>query len=257
MRLCLSWMILGILVSATPGATLVAPSSFATTNGNAQGPSPLRFYGAGGSRVQQVYDQSLFSSANHPQLITAIQFRPYNGSPSSLFGDTVNVSNIQINLSTTQHSGEGANPLDATFANNTGLNSTPVYSGPLSLTTGATGPAAGPKDFDYTINLQTPFLYTPSLGNLLVDFQIPVTATVSGNGAFGFLTFDTVNTANDGIFSVLDQNNGAATFGQLSTAGAITKFVTASVPEPSSLILATTSIVILSISALRHRSSKH
>ena len=80
-----------------------------------------------------------------------------------------------------------------------------------------------------------PFIYNPTSGSLILDFLIPTTATVSGSG-FGFLTFDTVNTLDDGIFSVVEISNGAATTGTLSTAGAITSFRTetvAAVPEPS------------------------
>ena len=253
MRFVLSVFVLASLVSVTRGATIVAPGSSASTNGNAQGPSPLRSYGIGGSRVQQVYDHSLFSSVSQPQLISAIQFRPLNGSPGFLFGSTVTVSNILIDLSTTPHSGEGANPLSMSFADNVGPDSTLVYSGALILTTAATGTPAGPKAFDYTITLQTPFLYDPSLGNLLLDVHIPVVAIVGGNGALGFLNFDTVTNVNDGIYSVLGPNVGAATFGQLSTTGVITSFVTTAVPEPSSIVLGTLGMAALLAWAWRGR----
>ena len=69
--------------------------------------------------------------------------------------------------------------------------------------------------------LQNPFIYDPSLGNLLLDVLLPVTATLTSNGLFGFTTFDQVNTLNDGIYSVLDINSGATATGIGSTAGAI------------------------------------
>ncbi|QNP44565.1 hypothetical protein H9L15_15845 (plasmid) [Sphingomonas daechungensis] len=62
------------------------------------------------------------------------------------------------------------------------------------------------------------FPLRPGHGGLILDFLIPTDATVSGSG-FGFLTFDTVNTLDDGIYSLVDIFNGAATTGTQSTAG--------------------------------------
>lgn len=229
-------------LSAASAATIVAPAGSTNTFGNAQGPAPLRFYGSGGSRTQQVYDSSAFSGVSSPITISAISFRPFTTPGFS--GNTVNVSDSLIRLSTTTGSGE-SNPLSTTFSANIGADVKTVYSGALSLTTAASGP--GPYAFDYTINLQTSFTYNPAQGNLLLDLQIPTTATVSGNGAFGFVTFDTVNTVSDGIFSVLDNGNGGAGTGTASTAGAITQFTFASgVPEPSSIVLAILGALIVS-----------
>lgn len=44
--------------------------------GTAQGPAPLRYFGTGGSRVQQIYASSYFTG---PQTISAISFRAYPG----------------------------------------------------------------------------------------------------------------------------------------------------------------------------------
>ncbi len=253
-RTLISFSCLAILLSqlsAANGANIVAPISSTSTAGNAQGPAPLRFYGSGGSRTQQVYDSSDFAGLTGPITITAISFRPFT-TPGAFSSNSVNISDTLIQLSTTAASGEGANPLSTTFASNVGGNAKTVYSGALTLTTAASGNA--PYPFDYTINLQTPFTYNPAQGNLLLDLQIPTTATVSGAG-FGFATFDTVNTASDGVYSVLDNSNGGATTGTASTAGAITQFTyTSSVPEPSSVLLAFVGIVVLPQFAARRRS---
>jgi hypothetical protein len=81
-------------------------------------------------------------------------------------------------------------------------------------------------------------LYDPAHGNLLLDVTIPSGATVSGPG-FGFLTFDTVNTIDDGIYSVVNISSGSALSGTLSTAGAITSFAVtpAAAPEPSTWVM--------------------
>jgi hypothetical protein len=212
--------------------TVVAPGAA----GNAQGPAPIRYFGSGGSRVQQIYSSDFFTGI---QSISALSFRAYPGAaPSGFFGNSVSISDIIVRLSTTSAGDENGTLASSTFANNVGLDVSTVFSGALTLTTAATGSGAQP--FDYTITFATPFLYDASLGNLLLDVTIPTTATVSGAG-FGFLTFDTVNTLNDGIYSVVDINNGAATTGFADTAGAITSFttsaVTAAVPEPASWAL--------------------
>ncbi len=57
-------------------------------------------------------------------------------------------------------------PLSTTFANNVGPDDTIVFNrGPLALT------SAGTDLFDITINFDTPFLYDPALGNLLLDVR--------------------------------------------------------------------------------------
>jgi len=212
-------------------APALAQQVVPTDPGNAQGPAPLRYFGTGGSRVQQIYSSSYFTG---PQSISAISFRTYPGAGPSFFsGNTVNVSDITIQAGVTGASGNDSSGVaDAVFANNL-LNPQTVYSGALSLSTAATG--AGPQPFDYTITFDNPFLYDPAMGSLILDFLIPTDATVSGNG-FGFLTFDTVNTLDDGIYSVVDIFNGGATTGTQSTAGAITQFTSsqiAAVPEPA------------------------
>lgn len=219
--------VLALAITPAPAfaETILAPG----TAGNAQGPAPFRYYGSGGSRVQQVYSSSFFFA---PISLTSISFRAYPGASAGVFSSNAfSISNLVVRLSTTSRGDETGNTLSSTFASNVGANVTTVYQGALSLATAATG--IGPQPFDYTITFQNAFAYNPSMGNLLLD--VNVLGAVSGGG-FGFITFDTVNTLNDGIFSVVDINNGAATTGTLSTAGAISLFggtLAAAVPEPA------------------------
>jgi len=133
-------------------------------------------------RYQQVYDSSDFSSQTGigPRYITEIRFRP-NGldpnNPAPPFMDAV-FSDIEINLSTTPTlfgpdgvTAIGPDNLFATFDMNTGGDVVNVYRGALTLSSANTGPAAGPKDFDIVITLQTPFLYDPALGHLLFEWK--------------------------------------------------------------------------------------
>jgi hypothetical protein len=217
----------------------IVPGGFENTGGGFQGTAPLRFPGSGGSRTQQVYESQLFGNFGGPRLITAIDLRTFPGAgPSAFFGNTVTASNIFINLSTTQFGDEG-NALSTTFANNIGGDVTEVYSGGLTLTTTANGNLPV-SPFDYTITFQTPFLYDPTLGNLLIDVMIPTDATLRG-AILGHNTFDTVNNLNDGVYSVIDINNGNAETGFAGSSGAILRVhseaLAIAVPEPGTLAL--------------------
>lgn len=233
------------LLFAAPAAAdtadfIIVPPSLENTQGGLGGTTPFSFPTTTGIRTQLVYDASLFSAVTGPQLISAIQFRPIDPA-GGIFGDTLNVSNVRLQLSTTARSDENRNPLSTTFADNIGADATTVYSGPLSLTTSSTLLPNGTRAFDYIIPLQTSFVYDPSAGNLLLDTLVPTGERVRGNAFFGsFPRFDTTGAINDGIYSVINTTNGSATTGRLATSGPVTRFeVTAvrAVPAPSSMIL--------------------
>jgi hypothetical protein len=234
MKIIPSLLILA-LAASTPAmaTTVIAPGGA----GTAQGPAPLRFYGNGGSRVQQIYDASFFTGLS---TISSVSFRAFPGAgPSGFFSNSVTVSDSLVRLSTTPVSANENSGLQpgATFAANLGADTATVFSGGFTLTTAATG--MGSQPFDYTLNFTTPFQYNPAGGNLVLDFLIPVGATVGGAG-FGFLTFDNANLDNDGVRSVIDINNGAAVSGVLDTSAAISAFEVTSVgaiPEPATWAL--------------------
>jgi hypothetical protein len=238
------------LVFASPAlaTTLIVPGP---ATGNAQAPAPFNFYGSSGSRVQQIYDSSFFPG---DELINGFSFRAFPGAaPSLFFGNSVDISDVVIRLSTTAAGANESGSLpSATFADNLESDVTTVFSGALHLTTAATG--TGPQPFDYTVSFSQPFMYDPADGNLLLDVTISSGATVSGPG-FGFLTFDTVNTIDDGIYSVVNISDGGAASGTLSTAGAITAFSvsSAAVPEPSTWMMMVTGFGILGAAMWRRR----
>jgi hypothetical protein len=232
---------LGAALAALAGVAPAQAAPLATdapgvVAGNAQGPAPFRFYGTGGSRTQQVYESRLFGNfGGAPRAIEALAFRAFPGAfASAFFGTTLAISDVTITLSTTARGDEGAGVLATRFADNVGADATVVFDGALSLTTTAIG------SFDYLVMLDTPFVYDPGQGNLLLDVTIPTTATVGGSGLFGFLTFDTVNTLDDGIYAIVSNSNGAATTGVASTAGAVTRFLSqpvVAVPAPGGAAL--------------------
>ena len=238
-----------VLASPALATTLIVPGP---GTGNAQGPTPFNYYGSSGSRVQQIYNSSFFPGA---ELINGFSFRAYPGAaPSFFFGNTVDISDVVIQLSTTAAEADESGSLpSATFADNLGSDAKTVFSGGLHLATAATG--TGPQPFDYTVSFSQSFWYNPADGNLLLDVMIPSGATVSGPG-FGFLTFDTVNTIDDGIYSVVNISDGGAESGTLSTAGAITAFSVSSMaaaPEPGTWLMLVTGFGILGAAMWKRR----
>ena len=233
-------MILGLFLAAMVSGPALADTVIIAPGGggDAQGPAPLRYFGSGGSEVEQIYDSSFFGGAT---VITGLSFRAYPGaSPSFFSGNSVTVSDLTVRLSSTAVSANENSGLQpsTTFAANLGPDAATVFSGAATFSTAATG--TGPQPFDYTLTFATPFAYNPQAGNLLVDFLIPANATVSGAG-FGFLTFDNRNDNNDGVRSIVNINGPGPT-GVLDTSAAITAFHTTGlavggVPEPAAWAL--------------------
>lgn len=116
---------------------------------------------------QQVYKSSTFTG---PIIIRAIEF--YNTS-QNLNGTAMNSGTWAISLSTTS---ANWNTLSTVFASNTGADNTTVFTGNLT----------GPWSFGNTlrINLDTPYAYDPSRGNLLLDVIATGTTAVGGSISF-------------------------------------------------------------------------
>jgi hypothetical protein len=218
-------LLVGVLPYTTQAGFIVAPNANALTEGNFSNAFPFT---STNRRYQQVYDSSQFSALSGPEFLDQIAVRPDRNTGSF----TLSFTNIDIRFSTTSKVPDG---LSLTFADNIGADETLVYSGPLTLTTASTGPAGGPKDFDLIINLQTPFLYDPSLGNLLLDVTTSTTNGVSRQ-------LDAVNDFgdHDDFVSRLSGPAGAL-IGNADNVALVTQFqfseTTAAVPEPSGLAI--------------------
>jgi len=187
------------------GNALVVPTNNATVEGDVGNSYPFNI-GASNMRYQQVYDASQFAAVpTDGAMITAISFRVDAGFPA--FSGTL--PGIQINLSTTFKAPGG---LDPTFANNVGADDTIVFSGPLNLSSAASG---SPAAFDIIIPLTTPFFYDPAalLGNLLLD--------VRNTGGGSISQFDATSTNNS--VSRLYGGVGSAT-GVADSTGLVTDF---------------------------------
>lgn len=226
---------LALSAAAASAASVVAPNANTSTLGNGQSNSPLgNERASGGGRYQQVYDAGQFSSFGASESISQIAFRAKQPIFGTLINNSVTVSNVQIQLSTTSKSAAfaDANYISNQFADNIGADVKTVYSGSLTLTT----PSSGTALFGYVINLQTPFSYTKGNGNLLLDFLIPDNASVTDNGTIGYAQLDTTTddlVTSDGVASAFGAT-GSGTIGANSTTGLVTQFTTV-VPEPMSL----------------------
>jgi hypothetical protein len=132
--------------------TIVSPQGYENIEGSSFGGAPTSF-----ARVQYLYPASDFSSLSQHQLV-GIAWRPDQTTGPT----TTSTSNFQLRVSTTS-----ATELNSIFASNVGANEALVFDGPLTISTAAD---QLPREFDFTVEFQTPFLYDPTKGNLLVDF---------------------------------------------------------------------------------------
>jgi hypothetical protein len=212
-------------VNAAQAEILTVPSNLSSIEGNANNVSPFSIAG----RNQQVFAASEFASLSEPALITKISFRTdasfVEGRPPSLPFSS-EIPDIQIALSTTN---AAVDRLSEIFANNIGSDETIVYRGALSLSSAFTSPAIGPKPFDVSINLQNPFLYDPTLGNLLLDVKNFSEAGVA------FLALDAHDEIGDSISRQFTNNvNSPTAFSNSlgSSYGLVTQFTITSIPKP-------------------------
>jgi PEP-CTERM motif len=218
-----AWLCLAVGVASAD--TLVVPNSLATVEGNSS--SPIPFSNTGFTyRFQEVYAASQFGSPPPPAwLIDQIAFRV----DQTRVSPYVATLKVRIDLSTTSKQPDG---LSTTFASNVGPDDTVVYSGTLVLSTPAymSGNPV-PRPFDAIINLQTPFAYNPSLGNLLLDVHNYTAPTNS-------LNLDAVDTLGDSISRVYATNMpDGTTATERDTRALVTRFELRAIPEPSSLTL--------------------
>jgi hypothetical protein len=130
---------------------------------------------------------------------------------------------LQIRMSTTTRAVDSLSPV---FAENIGVDETVVFSGSVSWST-FHQPSISPQFFDLRIDLQQPFFYQPSMGNLLIDFNVTNSLIQS--------QIDAWNRLGDSVSSVVGEVGAAS--GTPSTLGLVTFFDATIVPEPSTYIL--------------------
>ena len=214
------------LLTPTPAVAtvIVVPNAFTATVGPFSNCRPTT--GCGGHvRYQQVFASSQFGALSSPEWITQIAFRRDELSTGLPFSH--GFTNIVIALSTTSAAPDA---LSTSFATNQGTDLTVVHSGALTLFSPSSG-SSGPQPFDIVISFATPFLYDPSAGNLLLDWQN------FGGESFASTFYDATAVTGDSVSRLLGTNVNAAS-GFADTTGLIAQFTTvAAAPEPGTLAL--------------------
>jgi hypothetical protein len=197
---------------------IIVPNELAAAEGNVPSQFLTGAYIFASVRYQQVFAGSQFSGVGR---ITEIAFRPdaVHGIPFS-----TTLSNVRIGLSTTLRAPDG---LSATFADNVGIDDTVVFSGNLTLTSADVPGPDGTRAFDILIGLTTPFIYDPSLGNLLFDFQ----RDTSPLDPFG-VSFNAHDQTGDSISRAYGSRTSLTAFNVDST-GLVARFTVTAVPEPA------------------------
>ncbi len=193
----------------SPSAYTDAESSGSVTAPNSNG------------RYQQIYPASDFQSLpDGIRTITEFAYRPDGNLTTPLQGS---YGTLTVKLSTTSVE---PGSLSLTFADNIGADETTVFIGTdVDSSTQNLGRTGGPKVFDMIIPFQSPFVYDPSQGNLLME----VFFTYQGDFSTDWVT--TAGTS--GEFIGGDIGDTTAFFS--GAGGFVTQFTV--VPEPSTLTL--------------------
>ena len=218
---------------------IVVPNTLATADGNDNNFGP--FFN-NSVRYQQVYAASQFPSSTGPLMITQIAFRPDGSVTDASLKIFFNTA--RIDLSTTSGTPTTLSPV---FANNVGADDKTVFNSFVFTSAPVTGPTGGPKDFTITFALN-PFVYDPSAGNLLLD----VRAFESGGGISA--PFDAES--NSPFTAHVDAPDISAASGSSFATGLVTQFQFTAVPEPSTVALGSTGVLLVGVGAwCRHRRS--
>ena len=206
-------------------ALVVAPSNLATVDG--QGNNRVPAFAGRTIRTQQVFASAEFSGLAGPELITSIAFR----ADRLVDSGPVTLSSFQVNLSTTS---KAVDLLSEVFSENIGDDETMVFNGSWTLSSNHIG---NPKSFDVILDLDTPFPYAPSAGNLLIDMRTLVSPT-------GDFVLDGDNVIGDSISRVISLDADPAlgvnaASGVTSSFGLVTQFTTLAhtVPEPTTVAI--------------------
>jgi hypothetical protein len=166
-------------------------------------------------RYQQVHAASEFAALSGPHRITGMRMRP---NANSTYPAWTNTFDLDLRFSTTPNQPDA---LSATFVDNIGLDETIVYNGEVTISTQQSSASPfppGPMLFDIAITFQTPFIYDPANGNLLMD------ATKNGSTIGTSRAMDAVSVVGDPISRVISSVVGSPT-GTASTAGLVVQFL--------------------------------
>jgi hypothetical protein len=221
-----------LLVGATAGFadSIVTPPSA----GGTEGVGFLPLGGSTGSRVQTVFDASLFGTLGEIT-ITGIAVRPDQSNTIASGTTTLTLMMEPTTLTPTT--------LSSFFATNLGTGATTVYNASYTFNVATTG--AGPRPFASELLFTTPITYDPASGaNLLLDFGTS-SPVGPGPGNQNVVRLDSTAirsvppASGDQIASLLGVNSFSTTQGFLVANGPVFElyYTPVGVPEPGTLTM--------------------
>lgn len=151
------------------GQTQVIPSAYTAAEAGSSASAPWNTL-ASPTRVQYCYDSSYFTAAGitGPVVITGMRFRANAAAVTSTWtGGTF--ANAQIDLSTCV---SNFSAIASTFDSNHGGDRTNVKTGSVTVQPGAGLGVGVPGNWYITIPFDAPFLYDPTLGDLLTEYRV-------------------------------------------------------------------------------------
>jgi hypothetical protein len=145
------------------GQEIVVPNALAEEDGNTSTTTP-----AGtdiGIRIMYLCDASQFQALSGPAYLTGFAYRPDHTPDAS----GPKPLTAKVYASTTTRSPAG---FSTRFSDNIGADNTMVFDGTVTLSTANQPGPGNTRQFDYTWQFTTPFLYDPTAGNLVLELQI-------------------------------------------------------------------------------------
>ena len=209
-------LVLGAFVATlNANAALIVPAAAETQ----MGANSIQTSGYFRPGAQYFYGAEHFSG---PVVINGFSFRMAVG--SGLEGNT-GVQNFQVSLSTTSATATGLNIV--TPALNHGGDLTLVRNSPLDILSVGILNGDGVTDWAPSINFDTPFVYDPADGNLLMEF-----GGTMPNGIFTTRFIDGWEVDGAGLARVTPLTGGFIS----DQLGIVALFDTTPIPEPGSLL---------------------
>lgn len=147
---------------------VVTPAGYATAEGNANNAFPWN-RGTSSTRIQFVTDSSHFTGqgVTFPILIQQLRYRADAAAATTTWAGG-SWPQVRIDMATCPVDFAAVSP---TFASNLGPDLTTVHNGPVTVAGGSGNGTGIPGPWYITIPLSTPFLYDPSVGDLVVDIH--------------------------------------------------------------------------------------